>query len=384
MRGPIGMGKKGKTIEERTLQLEKAVSSLCDKISKLEKRDDLRKTDRYSNYYFEKDGTTPKTDVIKRLAENIDQGGTILEIKARKLLKRNKYGIEEFYYEDPVSGKVRGLDIRAHKSHTFKIGNTKVSLHITILAECKYRSQLDVLFFDTGDRLSDLLKFPVFPSADYSFTFDGCLKRGMGLITSGKVTQLQLHAYAKKGSHLNSDEIFKASSQVYDALRVHYDQLTQLFKEMGDRERDRSNYAHELFMREKNAVDGVDNRGHVILKDFPKLRSVNDLLMGIENLSFDAIVPAVIYDENRGVLKAVLDKNSKLVGIEDMKLGLYRFAKGYMLDEGDFHGDYIALCNLEGLEILVGYLEGYMTYYEKRFRKLFAAYPMTLFHLLKP
>lgn len=368
-------------LEEKIAQMDKTISGIQNKIARLEKQKNLRKTDKYTRYYFDADGVTPKGEVIQRLSENIDQEGTILEIKANALLNRNKYNVEEFFYDDYLSGKVRTLDIKAHKNHTFKINNTKISLDINILADCKYRSQLDLLFFETGNRLSHALKFPIFASPDYDFPFYDALEVDKDIVTSSKVTQLLLEGYNKKGKHLSGEEIYNASLQVYSAVRVFYGQLYDGFVDHMNKERHRSYYASQLFKRKSSEY--IDNATDTIMKDL-NLTSVYQLLSGIEYLTFNAIIPVVIFDENRGILKADLDKEHKLVGIKDIKLGLHKFPKGFMLHKNDYHGDYILLCNLDGFNTFLGYIEKYFAYYERRFHELFEKYPMTLFSLLKP
>jgi hypothetical protein len=366
-------------LEGKIFQIDKKISIMQNKINRLEKQGDLRKTDKYTNCYFDADGVTPKKAVIERLSENIDQEGTILEIKANHLLKKNNYSVEEYFYEDYLSGKDRSLDIKAHKMHEFKIDKTNVSLHINILADCKYRSQLDLLFFETGDSLSNALKFPIFSSPDYDFAFYGALERDTEILTSSKATQLLIEGYNKKGHHLSGNEVYNASSQVYSAVRVYYKLLYNNFIDHMNKEQHRSSYANRLFNKESKH----HNSAEAILRDL-KLTSVYQLLSGIEYLSFDAIIPVVIFDENRGILKAILDRDYKLVGIGDIKLGLYKFPKGFMFHEHDYHGDYIVLCNLDGLNIFLGCVEKYLTYYERRFHELFEKFPMTLFSLLKP
>lgn len=368
-------------IKKKFSDIDREFSRLRDRVNKLEKQGDVKKTDSYLNYYFDSDGVTPKEDIINRLSETIDQEGTILEIKATELLRKKKYSIDEYYYEDRLQGKVRALDILARKTHNFNIGSTKVSLHVDILADCKYRSQLDLLFFDTGDRIADALKFPIFASPDYNFRFCDSLKSKQDLFTSSKVTQIQLDAYSKKGHHLNSDEIHSASSQVYSAVRSYYEEIQATHINRMKTEFRRSAYAKHLLAKEEEGVLR-DHEVDGLLKTIPRAKSVSDLLSGIEVLSFTALLPLVIFDEKRGILKATLDEHHRLKSIENLRLGLYRFPKGFIFNDDDYHGDYIILCNLEGLEILTKYIERYMKYYERKFYHLFSKFPMTLFHLL--
>ncbi len=356
---------KGKTLEKKVNQLE-------NDIKRLKKRQDQLKSENYNDYYF---NPNTQNKIIKRLAETIDQEGTILELKALNDFKHSGYSAYEHFYIDKITGKTRQIDIVANKRSSFTIDETKtkISLNLWIVADCKYKSQVDLLCFDVGITPEEVLQFPVFIASDYRFGLDKVFDQNL-LVTS-KITQLVIDANTMKGDHLSDGMIYESSLQVYDCLR-------SLHHEQAEPYNDHMKLELERGFNLKRAVDIVESEDFMINTDEImrrlNIKSAYNLFSGVEIVFLDAFVPVIIFDENRGILKAEIGSNFQLNSFADIGIVLYEFSKGYQLDANDLLRDYIFLVNRNGLSKLFDYLELYLSDFEKRFRHLFENHPNTL------
>jgi len=352
--------------------LEKKVNRLENDINQLKKRRDHLKSKNYRSYYLNPNN---QGEVVNRLADTIDQEGTILELKALNDFIISGYNASEYFYIDKITGKTRQIDIIATKQSSFNIceTETKISLNLWIVADCKYKSQVDLLCFDVGITPEEVLQFPVFIASDYRFGLDDDFDQNL-LVTS-KITQLVIDANTMKGDHLNDGMIYDSSLQVYDCLRsLHHEQAKQYSNHM-KLELERGSYL-------KRAVDIVEGKDFCINTDDImsrlSIKTAYDLFSGVELVYLDVFVPVIIFDENRGILKAEIDSDFRLNSLADIGIVLYEFSKGYQLDVNDLVRDYIFLVNRNELGKLFSYLELYLSSFEKRFRKLFESHPRTL------
>lgn len=352
--------------------LEKKVNRLENDINRLKKRQDHLKSENYSDYYL---NPNTQDEVVKRLAETIDQEGTILELKALNDFKHSGYNANEYFYIDKITGKTRQIDIVATKQSSFTISETetRISLKLWIVADCKYKSQVDLLCFDVGITPEEVLQCPVFIASDCRFGLDKAFDQNL-LVTS-KITQLVIDANTMKGDHLKDGMIYDSSLQVYDCLRsLHHEEAKPYINHM--------KLELERGFNLKRAVDIVEGEDFLINTDVMmsrlSIKSAYDLFSGVELVYLDAFVPLIIFDENRGILKAEIDSDFHLNSLADIGIVLYEFSKGYQLDANDLVRDYIFLVNRDGLGKLFGYLELYLSDFEKRFRQLFESHPRTL------
>ena len=113
------------------------------------------------------------------------------------------------------------------------------------------------------------------------------------------------------------------------------------------------------------------------------INSIYQLFSGLELIFFEAFIPVVIIDENRGVLKAEFDMNYNLEKLIDTEIALYQFTKGYKISDNDLDFDYIFIANRNGLKKLFNCIDSFLYTYESKFRKLFEKFPFTLPGLFK-
>ncbi|QHG19342.1 hypothetical protein [Nostoc sp. ATCC 53789] len=177
-----------KEIQEKT-QLK--INSLENDIKQLKKQQDHLRTESYKDYYFTRN---QGHKIIHRLSETLEQEGTILEMKALNDFRSSGYDAYEYFYIDTVTSKSRQIDIVAHKELSFKIEetNTKVFIKLWVVADCKFKSQIDLLCFNLGMNQGDILNFPKFIASDYRFNLSEVFDQNL-LITS-KITQLVMNA----------------------------------------------------------------------------------------------------------------------------------------------------------------------------------------------
>lgn len=368
----VNYKEKGKILEKKLNQLENDVKHL-------KKRQDYLKSESYRDYYFEHSTNNANNEVIKRLSETLDLDGNILELKALNDFKKYKYSANEYFYIDKQEGKTRQIDIIAKKCLEFKIAetNTKIVFKLWIVADCKFKSHMDLLCFDVGKDSEDLSLFPIFTAPDYRFAFD---RFPPPVLITSKVTQLVMEGHKNhKDDHLKDRVIYESSRQVYSCIKSIYDEEFARYKNHMRLELDRSPYIQKVISISKKESD-INNKN---LRDYLGFKSVYGLFTGIERLYFDVFVPVIIFDENRGIMKAKLNSKYQLENLEDLEISLYEFSKGYQLDEGDSEQDYIFLVNRQGLIKLFKYLDEYIGTFESYFRNLFEKFPLTLVGLFK-
>ncbi len=179
--------------QQKIISLEKKVTQLENELKKLKQNKEHLKSESYIDYYF----NSNNQNIIQRLSDVIEQEGTILELKALNDFKNFGYSAYEHFYSDLETSKGRQIDIVANKQSSFKIDETETTilLNLCIVADCKFKSKIDLLCFDVGKKLEDAYNFPIFVAPDYKFKMDKIFDNNL-LVTS-KVTQLEINANAK-------------------------------------------------------------------------------------------------------------------------------------------------------------------------------------------
>jgi hypothetical protein len=333
---------------------------------------DYSKSTPYKAHYF---NPNKKDEIIKRLSENIEKEGSILELKTLNDFRNSGYEAYEYFYLDPVTNKSRQIDIVAHKQASFiiKETGTKVVLTLWIVADCKYKSKIDLLCFNLGMKPNDIFNFPKFIASDYRFKLSEVLDTD--LIITSKITQLEIDA---KSEHLRDDFIHSSSHQVYSCMKSLYHERSKGYYNRMNIELLRSAYIREF----TNATIIYHNEVKERIEQM-RLNSVYDILSNIEIIHLDAFLPAIIIDESRGILEAELDSHFQLKNLLDKEIALYKFSKGYELGENDFMEDYIFFVNRNGLTKLFKYVDLYLNRFESKFRNLLELFPGTIISLFK-
>ncbi|MCF4969440.1 hypothetical protein [Nostoc sp. CMAA1605] len=357
-------------------KIQKQINLLDMDVKQLKKQQDHIRTENYKDYYLTPD---KRNKIINRLSETLEQEGTILEIKALNDFKNSGYDAAEYFYVDTVTNKSRQIDILAHKQSSFKIKETrtKIILNLWIVADCKFKSQIDLLCFNFGIKQDDILNFPKFIASDYRFKLNDVIEPNL-LITS-KITQLVMDANAMKGDHLRDTFIYDSCHQVYSCIKSLHYEMSQIYFNHMKTELSRSSYIRQIIREMNNnefiSIEEIMERLHLV--------SVYDLLSEIETIYLDAFIPVIIIDESRGILEAELDSNFKLKNLVDKEIALYKFSKGYKLDENDFIEDYIFFVNRNGLTKLFDYLDRYLNKFEDKFCNLLECHPKTIISLFE-
>ncbi|RCJ27861.1 hypothetical protein A6V25_17155 [Nostoc sp. ATCC 53789] len=184
-----------------------------------------------------------------------------------------------------------------------------------------------------------------------------------------------------KGDHLRDTFIYDSCHQVYSCIKsLHHEVGKRYFNKMKT-ELLRSSYIRQII----NAKI-INNNELINIEEIMErlhLSSVYDLLSEIEIIHLDAFIPVVIIDESRGILEAELDSDFRLKTLVDKEIALYKFSKGYDLDENDLIEDYIFFANRNGLAKLFKYLDLYLNKFEDKFRNLLERYPETIISLFE-
>ncbi|MCK5177012.1 MAG: hypothetical protein KAQ92_04765, partial [Candidatus Aenigmarchaeota archaeon] len=187
--------------------------------------------------YFNKKGKVISS-IIEKLNETISQEGTILELKAINSCAKKGYFVNEFFYKDLITGKNRQLDLIAHKRKTFKLFNTTIHFDMHLVGDCKYKSEMDILFFDTGFKYDNVFDFPIKFNADLIPEF-GHVDKGHIPFTSSKVTQINPSLIgkikSKKNEHLDDKIIYCATQQVFSGVSSFYNELKDELKKRKER-----------------------------------------------------------------------------------------------------------------------------------------------------
>lgn len=362
-------------LESQVKQLSKEVNVLKDEINKIKKQKDISKSENYREYYFAQKTRDP---ILRRLAETIDQEGTILEFKALNNFVKFGYTANGFFYLDSNTKKSRQIDILAKKNKFFQIPatNTHINLNAYIVADCKYKSQIDLLCFDTKCRLDQFINLPIFVSPVFGFEIHNDLDPA--LLVTNKITQLEMGAYSMSKDHLRDELIYSWCMQVYDCVNhVYRERLNAIANEVNRQLNKRIKLQESVHIFSDQSFENNPD----YFRQKLALSSIYELFEGIDVIYFEMIIPALILDENRGILKAIIDTNYQLTELQDIEAVLYQFSSVYQFHDLNPLKDYIFISNRNGLPKVLSYIDRYMDNFEQRFRKTFERNPSALFKL---
>ena len=352
-------------------QLNKRLNKLENEIKQLKKHKGMDEPINYKDYYFK-----DKTKKIKLLQKTLDQSGIILEIKTHNLLNKKGYLSNAYFYKNN-QGEQRQIDIVASKEIKFDYNGISIIFRVNIVGDCKYRYQIDALLFPIEKKWCDLpleINNDLIPML---FDFDELEK----IPFSNKVTQLVIGKIVKDKQHLSDSEIFNGAKQVYEAIdslgeELYLNHIKRVKRLLENHRSDLLySFCRKLALRKSIINLDVKKAFYNYIDEYSK--QWNNLLNGdIDYLIFQCIIPVLIFDANRGVLEAKLDDNQNLIGITDIDFGLFDFEKNIEKHKKFYKSsNQIVLCNLQGFEKFLKYLDKYLKNYEKYFKDILLRFP---------
>jgi len=358
--------------------------SNCKKI----KSEIRSKKENHKEKYFDEKGNS-REDIRNSLNQTMKQEGTILEFKALSTAKKKGYTVGEYFYRDSNEAKNRQLDLRATKRIKFKLFDTEIIFEVHILGECKYKSEMDILFFDDGFKWEYCLNLPIPVNSDLVPGMNRFENQSFVPVVSSKITQLNPNLLKKpknkKKNHLVDSQIYDASKQLYSALKVYHRELKNELNSDSQRILDRRSYIYLEYMRSESR----NMKFSEFLSKEKKSCSDNKeylkrILSGIDYLKFKCIIPVIILGENSMVLKAEFDKHFELSNLVDIGVGVLKHDTDFKLyDDYDDCENYTFITNVRSFELLLDNVETYLNNVKKYIKNTTQMYPGTILCDLK-
>lgn len=359
-------------------EIKKRLNKIEEDIKRLKQSKNIIRTESYQNIYFKNE--KKKKELIERLNENIALSGINLELKTFARLSKHGYYTQEFFYEGDTTKEPRQIDFVASKKIEFKYGDTLIQFVVNLIGDCKYRSQIDILFFENNfNWFEPRLPLPINPDLIPKL-FENISKKPL---ISNKITQLKISGYLKDKEHLSDNQIHDSIKQLMSATKHLKGQKVQRYTQLSERLKNKSffwsGYKNEIELNSKDF--DFTTYAHELLRK----KGSKTFLAGIDFLRFECIIPLIVFDETRGVMKAKLDKKFDLKDVEDIKYGIYMSGDEEIQYTKEDEFMPVILCNLEGLSEICNLIDDYLKKYPDYFKSIVKKFPVTLlsnFHSL--
>lgn len=271
--------------------------------------------------------------VIENLKESVKKSGTPLELRTKKFLKDNNFYATNIHY---LSDNIwRELDIRAFRIEKLEteIEGCKIVIMTHILGECKYSTDMDVFVFEHLDKENvDTKLFPIrvngqkilSPFVNSHFKFPLIIEKAINVNVS---------ILNKTNGNYTDSRIHDACEQVLAAVSSYCDrQRKSICNEYNNFTRGSTIFSlwkkepkSENVEREKIS-GGIEAVPDNIIDDFLREKfNSNPMLRDFPYIIIHLIIPLVVFDENRGLIKACVDENCNITDFEDVGFCLYPY-----------------------------------------------------------
>ncbi|MGD0855160.1 MAG: hypothetical protein ABSA18_05085 [Dehalococcoidia bacterium] len=278
----------------------------------------------------------------KIVLENLGKSGMPLELKARKSLKNHNFQATNARYfdatspeadpEDPTQdGLWREIDIWASRreANAPRVMGCDIQLYTNIIAECKYSSDREILFFEHPDPAdADLSRFPLFVN-------------GHNLLPTRPVDCFEVPVLAERAMEVQKDNASREKDNYSDrTIHVACEQMMaatkyfigrwrgecrRLYSDvLNNSEIGRRWHALENSGKIKYEADGPVKKVPSVFKEkFIKDNYAPALLKDFPFIPIELYIPILITDENRGIIKVDLDEALNPIDLLDMGACFY-------------------------------------------------------------
>jgi hypothetical protein len=86
----------------------------------------------------------------------------------------------------------------------------------------------------------------------------------------------------------------------------------------------------------------------------------------------------LVFDSQRGVMKATLNTQYEISNFEDIQIGIYKFSNDFNFKNFGWPGDLIVVSNLDGLSPFLSKIEEFLLKQEEYVRKTLKKFPRTI------
>lgn len=281
----------------------------------------------------------------KFVIDNVKKSGIPLELRARKVLKDNRFNVTSTRYLDPDSdnsdvdldlgqGVWRELDLLATRAEetTLNISECEIRFVTNILGECKYSSEKDVLVFEHPDpENADLSHFPLLVNGQYILSTPLRTNFSLPLLVE-RLIEVDANSASKEKGNFSDMAMHRASEQMLSALRYflhrwresirkHYIDVAKasLIREKWDNLLKEKKVPYEEFGSHSRVPNSFIN--NFLRENFEPTKMLQDFPF----IPIYVYFPLIITDEDRGVVRAKLNDSYDVVDLEDIGLCVYTY-----------------------------------------------------------
>jgi len=340
----------------------------------------------------------------ENLKKAIKKAGIPLELKTKYIFEELGYNWREIYYRSALKDITKQLDFNSDKylyapedfdEPTAKIDENFV-INLSFIGDCTYRSKTDIFVFDIGMKnvvfplIRPLIHSLFFPSSalglGYNILFDNEITKKV--FTTSKAVGVNFKEFnmrtKDKEKNFENSMIFNKGENIIEALDYEFTRYGMDLWDLGEFFLGLINYIdlrgdkyHELKIDISNLISWYadstalnpnrSNRRQLLheleVKLINELKKINkkDLAELYPLMIFDIIIPMVVIDEDRGIVKVNFE-NTEIKDFEEIPFFIYQHNSSI---HGSLRYDWlrkggtipIVVCNAKNLKDCIKFLE---------------------------
>ena len=306
-------------------------------------------------------------EIVDKLKRGLEKSGTPLELRTKKVLRRNGFTVGTYHYEQLENGnipilmsedskvKLGQLDIRATKYEKTRIelDNTRILFSTVLLGECKYSSNNDLFLFEKSQKYLPL--FPFLINGHELLPKEMCNNFRFPIVADHiaevnvrKPESREKGNYSDQLTYQASNQILRAlSAYVYETRNWKRNKYLEMWSSTGLKEKWEDFMSHE-----ESTYEELERE-----ERFLKILETKDVLDKIRPLFVEIVVPIIIVSQDRGVLKVCLDEQAGIQKFEDVGFGIYSYVPSEPRKYSQILGDAvhfpIVISNLDHLDAFI-------------------------------
>jgi len=270
------------------------------------------------------------------LKQNIVKSGIPLELRARKVLKDSGFSVSSArYLEQPGPnegpGIWREIDIYAKRIEktSFKMGDCEFAFGTIILGECKYSSEKDIFVFEHLERENvDLNRFPVLVSG-HDLVPSGLAKCFQLATIAERVVEIDVNSASKEKGNFTDRETHGACEQLLPGI-MHYlgrsrEAISDFYNTYAKAPTIREIW-NQWLSGENRVYRHSRNVPDKLIIDFLASSALARQIVGdFRSPTIYMMIPIIVVDETRGVIKVNVDESYKVIGFDDIGKCVYLY-----------------------------------------------------------
>lgn len=359
---------------------------------------------------------------IEILKKAIKKAGIPLELKTKYIFEELGYNWREIYYRSALRDITKQLDFNFDKylyapedffdGAIGKIDN-KFVINLSFIGDCTYRSKTDIFVFDIGMEgvtfplIRPLIHAPLDSVAalGYNIWFNNEITKKV--FTTSKavgVNYNELNMKTKdKEKNFENSMIFNKGENIIEALDYEFTRygmdlwdLSEFIFNIMNRMKSRDNRYHESWVSIGDLISWYadstaltpnrPNRRQLLheleIKLINELKKIDskELIELYPLMIFSIIIPMVVIDENRGIVKVNFE-GTEIKDFEEIPFFIYQHNSSihsnlrydWLRKEGTIP---IVVCNAKNLKDCIKFLENECEKIASKIRKSMTEYPL--------